>query len=140
MRWHDPNEIQNAAAPAGAKLVLSGGRVVSHIQVVQVLYGSGSFLSQVSSTSTTAGASIGAFYRERGEQSRISDWLTNTTPTSRAAPTKRLDTDIPFAAVQINAGAPVGKQECSPRPDKTPDACAAWCWCLETCERKLPDP
>ncbi len=82
MKWQDPDAIHAEAAPAGAKLVYHGGRVVSNIQIVQVLYGSGSFLSQVSSTSTTAGASMGAFYRDVSASAYF-NWLTEyNTPAS----------------------------------------------------------
>jgi hypothetical protein len=36
-----------AAAPSGAQLVYYGGRVISNVQVIEVLYGSGSYLSQI---------------------------------------------------------------------------------------------
>jgi len=72
--------IQQASAPAGAKLIYRGGRVISNVQVVPVLYGSGTYISQVSSTSATAGASMFSFYRDI-TVSTYFDWLTeyNTT-------------------------------------------------------------
>jgi hypothetical protein len=49
--------IRNAA-PAGAHLSYFGGPVISNAHVVEVLYGTGSFLPQVSSTSTPSVASF----------------------------------------------------------------------------------
>src|SRR6476646_3972562 len=47
----DPNGPNNAAvgfaAPAGAHLSYFGGPIISNVQVVQVLYGSGSYNAQV---------------------------------------------------------------------------------------------
>ena len=52
--------VNNGSAPAGAHLTYYGGRVVSNMQVVQVLYGTGSYLPQVQST---ASPSIATFYQ-----------------------------------------------------------------------------
>jgi len=41
-----------AAAPAGAHLSYFGGPVISNVHVVEVLYGSGSYLPQVAGTTT----------------------------------------------------------------------------------------
>jgi hypothetical protein len=54
--WRDPN-VQNAAAvgfaaPAGAHLSYFGGPIISNVQVVQVLYGSGSYNTQVAGSSS----------------------------------------------------------------------------------------
>jgi hypothetical protein len=60
--WRDPNTNTAAvglAAPAGAHLTYFGGPVISNVQVVQVLYGSGSYNAQVAGTSTP---SMGSFY------------------------------------------------------------------------------
>src|SRR5512146_2375672 len=56
--WRDPNTsaITGFAAPAGAHLSYFGGPIISNVQVVQVLYGSGSYNAQVAgSTSPTMG-------------------------------------------------------------------------------------
>jgi hypothetical protein len=57
--WRDPNTSGAAvgfAAPAGAHLTYFGGPIISNVQVVQVLYGSGSYNSQVAgATSPTMG-------------------------------------------------------------------------------------
>jgi hypothetical protein len=50
----------NGSAPAGAHLTYYGGRVVSNMQVVQVLYGTGSYLPQVQSTTSP---SMATFYQ-----------------------------------------------------------------------------
>src|ERR1051325_421123 len=63
--WRDPNAPNAAAvglaAPAGAHLTYFGGPVISNVQVVQVLYGSGSYNAQVAGTSTP---SMGNFYSD----------------------------------------------------------------------------
>jgi len=59
------------AAPAGAHLTYYGGRVVSNIQVVQVLYGTGSYLPQVS---TTSSPSMATFYQGVLNSPYV-DWL-----------------------------------------------------------------
>src|SRR6185295_19858045 len=55
-----------------AHLNYYGGRVVSNLQVVQVLYGSGSYLSNVSSTSSL---SMATFYQGVLNSVHV-DWLT----------------------------------------------------------------
>src|SRR5436190_19076845 len=49
---------QSTSAPFGAHLQYFGGRVVSNIQVVQVLYGAGNYIPQVTSTGTPSMASF----------------------------------------------------------------------------------
>lgn len=57
--WRDPNATPGPvgfAAPAGAHLSYFGGPIISNVQVIQVLYGSGSYNSQVAgNTSPTMG-------------------------------------------------------------------------------------
>jgi hypothetical protein len=54
--WRDPNSTNAAAigfaAPAGAHLTYHGGPIISNVQVVQVLYGSGSYNSQIAGTTS----------------------------------------------------------------------------------------
>ncbi|MCU1219029.1 MAG: Ig family protein [Candidatus Angelobacter sp.] len=53
--WRDPNTSGAAvgfAAPAGAHLTYFGGPIISNVQVVQVLYGSGSYNAQVAGTTS----------------------------------------------------------------------------------------
>ncbi|MBZ5529845.1 MAG: immune inhibitor A [Acidobacteriia bacterium] len=50
--WRDPNAFVAFAAPAGAHLTYFGGPIISNVQVVQVLYGSGSYNAQVAGTSS----------------------------------------------------------------------------------------
>ncbi|HLJ86366.1 MAG TPA: hypothetical protein VKZ53_06055 [Candidatus Angelobacter sp.] len=57
--WRDATAPVGKAAPAGAHLTYFGGPVISNAHVIEVLYGSGSFLPQVS---TTATPSIGSFF------------------------------------------------------------------------------
>ena len=68
-----------AAAPGGAHLTYYGGRVVSNLQVVQVLWGTGGagggngeFLTQVFNTTTP---SMATFYEEVLNSAYV-DWLT----------------------------------------------------------------
>ena len=60
--WRDPNTSGGAigfAAPAGAHLTYRGGPIISNVQVVQVLYGSGSYNGQVAGTTSPT---MGQFY------------------------------------------------------------------------------
>ena len=57
----DRSVIQNAASPSGAHLTYNGGRINSNTRVVEVLWGSGSYDSHVSSTGTP---SMGSFYQQ----------------------------------------------------------------------------
>ena len=61
--WRDPNTATMGpvgfAAPAGAHLTYFGGPIISNVQVVQVLYGSGSYNSQVAGTTSPT---MGQFY------------------------------------------------------------------------------
>ncbi|HET7784909.1 MAG TPA: hypothetical protein VFL36_02985, partial [Myxococcales bacterium] len=61
-----------AAAPAGAHLTYYGGRVVSSIQVVQVLYGSGTYIPEVAGT---VSPNVATFYGGV-TASPYFDWLT----------------------------------------------------------------
>jgi hypothetical protein len=63
--WRDPNAIVPGpigfAAPAGAHLSYFGGPIISNVQVVQVLYGSGSYNAQVAGTTSPT---MGQFYSD----------------------------------------------------------------------------
>ncbi|HEY2498559.1 MAG TPA: hypothetical protein VGK24_15970 [Candidatus Angelobacter sp.] len=63
--WRDPNANNGAAvgfaAPAGAHLTYHNGPIISNVQVVQVLYGSGSYNAQIAGTSTP---SMGNFFSD----------------------------------------------------------------------------
>ncbi|HEX3094398.1 MAG TPA: hypothetical protein VHW72_17310, partial [Candidatus Angelobacter sp.] len=53
--WRDPNATPGPvgfAAPAGAHLSYFGGPIISNVQVIQVLYGSGSYNAQVAGNSS----------------------------------------------------------------------------------------
>jgi hypothetical protein len=53
--WRDPNASVGPigfAAPAGAHLSYFGGPIISNVQVIQVLYGSGSYNAQVAGTTS----------------------------------------------------------------------------------------
>src|SRR5215831_17699265 len=75
---HFPGELrepqgaaQNTSAPFGAHLEYFGGRVVSNIQVVQVLWGAGNYIPQVTSTDTP---SMATFYQGVLNSPYV-DWL-----------------------------------------------------------------
>jgi hypothetical protein len=70
------------SAPPGAHLSYFGGRVVSNAQVVQVLYGAGSYLPEVTSTSTP---SIATFYQGIMNSPYV-DWLTEYNTNSQPTP------------------------------------------------------
>jgi hypothetical protein len=72
MPLRNPSGPRHDAAPAGAHLTYFGGRVVSNMQVVQVLYGTGSYLSNVSATTSP---SMATFY-QGVLNSAYMDWLT----------------------------------------------------------------
>jgi hypothetical protein len=61
-----------ASSPSGAHLTYYGGRVVSAMQVVIVLWGPGSYDSHVSSTGTP---SMASFYEQILSQSTYTGWL-----------------------------------------------------------------
>jgi|GEM_PF-3013111 len=108
MKWHDPNAIQAAAAPAGAKLVYHGGRVVSNIQVVQVLYGTGSYLPQVTST---AAPSMATFYQQVTNSSYF-DWLTEYNTPSTGGTNQKIghgsfSTQVQITPSSANNGASI---------------------------------
>jgi len=62
----------SGAAPAGAHLTYNGGRVVSSIQIIQVLWGSGNYLAQTSSTGTP---SVASFFQDVFAGSTYDSWL-----------------------------------------------------------------
>jgi hypothetical protein len=69
------------AAPTGAHLSYYGGRVVSNMQVVQVIYGTGSYLSQVTSTSSP---SMATFYQGVLNSPYV-DWLSEYNTSGNAS-------------------------------------------------------
>ncbi len=76
MPRRDPSLREEAAntlvAAAGAHLTYYGGKVVSNAKVVEILYGSGTYLSNI--TSSTA-PSLGSFYAAVTNSTYV-DWLT----------------------------------------------------------------
>jgi hypothetical protein len=65
--WRDPNAgpvngaVIGFAAPAGAHLTYFGGPIISNVQVIQVLYGSGSYNPQIAGTTSPT---MGQFYSD----------------------------------------------------------------------------
>jgi hypothetical protein len=79
-----PEFFQNAPPPpAGAHLSYYGGRVVSNLQVVQVLWGSGTYIPQVTSTGSP---SMASFYGGVLDSPYV-DWLTEYDTSGIAPPT-----------------------------------------------------
>ena len=76
------DEAVAASAPAGAHLSYYGGRVVSNMQVVQVIYGAGSYLPQVTSS---ASPSMATFYQGVLNSPYV-DWLTEYDTNNQTAP------------------------------------------------------
>jgi hypothetical protein len=67
-------------APPGAQLAYYGGHIIPSVQVIQVLYGTGTYTPEVSDSSSTDGTSIASFYKGVTASTYI-DWLSeyNTT-------------------------------------------------------------
>ncbi|MBV8757976.1 MAG: pre-peptidase C-terminal domain-containing protein [Deltaproteobacteria bacterium] len=87
---HGPADVPSA--PAGAHLTYYGGKIIPNVKVSQVLYGSGTYISQVS------GTQMGSFYTQ--SQGGVWDWL-NEYNTSSPAQT-------------IGRGSFIGKTQISP--------------------------
>ena len=78
--WVDP---QLAQAATTGHLIYYGGRVVSNMQVVQVLWGTGSYLSNVTSTATP---SMATFYQQALNSDYVA-WLDHDYNTVTPSPT-----------------------------------------------------
>jgi DNA/RNA endonuclease YhcR with UshA esterase domain len=77
------SQPQALSAPAGAHLSYFGGRIVSNIQVVQVIWGAGSYIPEVTST---ASPSMATFYQGVLNSPYV-DWLTEYNTTGLGPPT-----------------------------------------------------
>ncbi|HEY5029191.1 MAG TPA: hypothetical protein VIK39_12340 [Candidatus Angelobacter sp.] len=80
--WRDPNTtgaVVGFAAPAGAHLTYFGGPIISNVQVVQVLYGSGSYNAQVAGSSSPT---MGNFYSDITSSGLITLMQQYNTPAS----------------------------------------------------------
>lgn len=77
------NKPSPRSAPPGAHLQYFGGRIVSNLQVVQVVYGTGSFIPEVLSTGTP---SIASFYQGVLNSPYV-DWLTEYNTVGQPPPT-----------------------------------------------------
>lgn len=96
------------SAPPGAHLQYFGGRVLSNIDVVQVLYGAGSYPPEVS---TTAPPSMASFYQGVLHSTYV-DWLTEYDTTRQPPPTSNqtigrgaFRTQVMITPSQANDGA-----------------------------------
>ena len=80
--WRDPNATPGPvgfAAPAGAHLSYFGGPIISNVQVIQVLYGSGSYNPQVAGTTSPT---MGNFFADITSTGLISLLQQYNTPAS----------------------------------------------------------
>jgi hypothetical protein len=77
---HDDTSEKSFAAVSGAHLTYYGGKVVQHAGVVEVLYGAGTYISQL--TATGAG-SMSAFYGQAMSSGQY-DWLNEYNTSSPA--------------------------------------------------------
>jgi hypothetical protein len=78
--WRDPNTtggIIGFAAPAGAHLSYFGGPIISNVQVIQVLYGSGSYNPQVAGSSSPTMGNFFADITSTGLISLMQQYNTN---------------------------------------------------------------
>jgi len=85
MPFRDSATITPNAAPAGAHLTYYGGRINASTKVVQVLWGTGSYLSTVSST---AAPSIATFYNQMLSKTTLNTFLENEYNTASPSGTK----------------------------------------------------
>jgi serine protease len=74
---HGPIDLPSA--PAGAHLTYYGGKVIPNIKIEEVLYGSGTYISQLTSTS---GVTMATFYNQFGS-SGVMDWLSEYNTSSQ---------------------------------------------------------
>jgi hypothetical protein len=77
MPYVDPHAAHPFTAPAGAHLNYYGGKVIQNVKVVQVLYGSGSYISQIT------GTQMGSFYQQAAGGG-VWDWLSEYNTSSPA--------------------------------------------------------
>jgi hypothetical protein len=77
------NTPKPLSAPPGAHLQYFGGRIVSNLQVVQVIYGTGSYLPQITDTSSP---SVATFYQGVLNSPYV-DWLTEYNTVGQPPPT-----------------------------------------------------
>jgi hypothetical protein len=78
--WRDPNAAVGPvgfAAPAGAHLTYHNGPIISNVQVVQVLYGSGSYNSQIAGTTSPTMGNFFADITSTGLISLLQQYNTN---------------------------------------------------------------
>lgn len=78
--WRDPNASVGPvgfAAPAGAHLTYHNGPIISNVQVVQVLYGSGSYNSQIAGTTSPTMGNFFADITSTGLISLLQQYNTN---------------------------------------------------------------
>jgi hypothetical protein len=94
----DEATIQPAAT---ARLRYFGGRVISKVSVVQVLYGSGTFLSNITSSSAP---SMGSFYAQV-TNSAYFDWLTEYNTTAAGGTNQTIGRGTFVKKVQITPAA-----------------------------------
>ena len=80
MPFQDANAKKPFTAPSGAHLTYYGGKVIQDVKVVQVLYGSGTYIPQLTSTS---GTNMASAYTQM-VTSGVFDWLSEYNTSSPA--------------------------------------------------------
>jgi hypothetical protein len=78
--WRDPNNSAaqiGFAAPAGAHLTYHNGPIISNVQVIQVLYGSGSYNAQIAGTTSPTMGNFFADITSTGLISLMQQYNTN---------------------------------------------------------------
>jgi hypothetical protein len=79
--WRDPNTATMGpvgfAAPAGAHLTYHNGPIISNVQVIEVLYGSGSYNSQIAGTTSPTMGNFFADITSTGLISLLQQYNTN---------------------------------------------------------------
>src|SRR5438874_7141412 len=102
MPWRDPSSPRPFTSPSGAHLTYYGGKIIQQVHVVQVLYGSGTYISQVS------GAQMGNFYQQ-AEQTGVWDWLTdyNTSSPSQSLTRGQFVSKVQISPASAHNGATI---------------------------------
>jgi hypothetical protein len=100
MPMRDPSAftIKNQAAPAGAHLTYYGGKVIQNVKVKQVLYGSGTYIPELTSV---ASPNMASFYTQV-TNSAYFDWLSEY---NTASPAQAIGRGSFLGAVSITPAA-----------------------------------
>lgn len=103
--------VRAGSAPAGAHLTYYGGKVISHVKVIDVLYGPGTYTPEVTGTGPNT---IAAFYAGI-TNSTYMDWLSEYNTTAGQNPAQTIGRGSYVAQFQIApsaANAPTAANKC----------------------------